>query len=461
MSINSFNSIINRRPSSTTSSTSVSTTNVILDYLLYLSINTRLEQANNDLQYMTEEQLPFYRKEGQDVKSIVEGLLQSHRTHESSIRLPLSLKHRLYLCQLLYLVFDRSLISSTTSFPIKSTRIPYQNSFTNPTYSQLTSPSSPSSIFQKQKTSKLPSNLLKYEKHFKNPLLSRCRKHRLSICNTCSQHPDNSSTIPPWSRRRSTPPKPIPSRKTAPGLIDAIPVFINTSAITYRIANEQLEFDNDSSLVKPLWYDLLLDLLTQAAIECYFCDSYSSIDTLLEIFSYGDIDPSDYHSDDSESDDDEDSHFAANRADDYLLWQRTPYLDEFRQKKKVRMEEFLNVKGKLEQHFENLAQKYPIRDLEIEMYNYCSKINSTYMKLPELITLHKASTNPDFPVELFHIPGKYNGGINIPMSDDDLDDDINVQISDSRNLCEDAQKKRHILDDNDIKQLKKRKNLTS
>ncbi|CAG8711375.1 43451_t:CDS:2 [Gigaspora margarita] len=387
MSINSFNSI-NQRPS-TTSTTSVSTTNVILDYLLYLSINTRLEQAKNDLQYMTEEQLPFYRKEGQDVKSI-------------------------------------------------STRFPYQNSFTNPTYSQLTSPSSPSSIFQKQKSSKLPANLLKYEKHFKNPLLSRCRKHRLSICNSCSQHPDNSSTIPPWSRRRSTPPKPIPSRKTAPGLIDAIPVFINTSAITYRIANEQLDIDNDSSLVKPL----------------------CSIDTLLEIFSYGDIDPSDYHSDDSESDDDEDSHFAANRADDYLLWQRTPYLDEFRQKKKARMEEFLNVKGKLEQHFENLAQKYPIHDLEIEMYNYCSKINSTYMKLPELITLHKASTNPDFPVELFHIPGKYNGGINIPMSDDDLDDDLNVQISDSSNHCEDGQKKHHILEDNDIKQLKKRKNLS-
>ncbi|CAG8435763.1 6476_t:CDS:2, partial [Scutellospora calospora] len=209
-----------------------------------------------------------------------------------------------------------------------------------------------------------------------------------------------------------------------------------------------------------------------AAIECYLCDSYSSIDALLEIFSYGDIDPSDYHSDDSESDDDEDSHFAANRADDYLLWQRTPYLDEFRQKKKARMEEFLNVKGKLEQHFENLAQKYPIRDLEIEMYKYCNKVSSTYMKVPELISVHRSSTtNNDFPLELFHIPGIYNGGINIPVSDDDLDDNTVDQIPVSRsevvdqnidvNFDIETQRKRRVLEENDGKQLKKRKNLTS
>ncbi|CAG8587609.1 6916_t:CDS:2, partial [Dentiscutata heterogama] len=72
----------------------------------------------------------------QDVKPIVEGLLQSHRTHESSIKLPLSLKHRLYLCQLLHLVFDRSSISLTTSLPIRSTRAPYQNSSTNSAYPQ-------------------------------------------------------------------------------------------------------------------------------------------------------------------------------------------------------------------------------------------------------------------------------------------------------------------------------------
>jgi hypothetical protein len=180
--------------------------------------------------------------------------------------------------------------------------------------------------------------------------------------------------------------------------------------------------DNEPMTVKPMWYELLLDLLTQAAIECYLCDSYKSIDVLLEIFSYGDIDPSDYHSDDSESDDDDDPHFAATRADDYLLWQRTAYLDEFRQKKKDRMEEFLNVKGKLEQHFENLANKYPIRKFETEMLNYCADVTGS-LETPALMTGHKSlKNNNGLSSELFHIPGRYYEGIDIPISDDDYDD---------------------------------------
>ncbi|RHZ84422.1 hypothetical protein Glove_82g88 [Diversispora epigaea] len=387
------------------SNTPITTTNVILDYLLYLSINARLEQAKHDLQDLTGQPstIASQRKKGQGVDAIVEGLLQSYRTQETSLLLPLPLKHRLCLCQLLHLMFDRS--NLTSSSPLKSTRI--LQSSTN-----------------KQRAHKLPSYLAKFEKHFKNPLLSRCRKHRLNICNECNQNPDQFSTFPPWSRKRT---KPIPTRKTAPGLIDAIPVFINNSAITYRLAHKKLEFEqNESSiLVKPMWYDLLLSLLTQSAIECYLCDSYSSIDALLEIFSYGDIDPSDYHSDNSESED-EDPHVAANRADDYLLWQRTTFLDEFREKKKERMEEFLNVKGKLEQHFENLAIKYPIRHLEEEMLAYCKNVAS-FMDVPALMTIHNISLtdNEEFPIELFPIPGRYYGGIDIPMSEEEEGEENN------------------------------------
>ncbi|CAG8454547.1 5922_t:CDS:2 [Diversispora eburnea] len=332
--------------------TPISTTNVILDYLLYLSINARLEQAKNDLQDLTEQPstIASHRKKGQGVDAIVE---------ETSLSLPLPLKHRLCLCQLLHLVFDRS--NLTSSSPLKSTRI--LQSSTN--------------------KRKLPSNLAKFEKHFKNPLLSRCRKHRLDICNECNQNPDQIFTFSPWSRKRT---KPIPTRKTAPGLIDSIPVFINNNAITYRLTHKKSGFEQNepSILVKPIWYDLLLSLLTQSAIECYLCDSYSSIDALLEIFSYGDIDPSDYHSDDSESED-ENPHIAANRADDYLLWQRTKFLDEFREKKKERMEEFLNVKGKLEQHFENLAIKYPLRHLEEEMLGYCRNVANSQNIIMNLV----------------------------------------------------------------------------
>uniref|UniRef100_A0A1D1ZH56 Uncharacterized protein n=1 Tax=Anthurium amnicola TaxID=1678845 RepID=A0A1D1ZH56_9ARAE len=404
--------------------TNATTTNVILDYLLSLSINARIDQTKNELKNDNDQQQKFYNKKGQGVDAIVEGLLQSHRTQASSMLLPLPLKHRLYLCQLLHLVFDRSHIVASGSSPSKTNHVSTPSTTTTKSTNMTNTNTSTISTATRnninnnnnslQKSHKLPASLVKYEKHFKNALLSRCRRHRQSICSACQQHPSNSSVTPPMTRRRSTPPKPIPTRRTAPGLIDAIPVFLNTCAITYRLSND----DDESMTVKPTWYDLLLDLLTQAAIECYLCDSYNSIDALLEIFSYGNIDPSDYHSDDSESDDD-DPHFAATRADDYLLWQRTTYLDEFRQKKKDRMEEFLNVKGKLEQHFENLANKYPIRDFEKDMLNYCANVTES-LEPPALTTEHKANKNNDkLSNELFHIPGRYDGGIDIPMSDDD------------------------------------------
>ncbi|CAB4489224.1 unnamed protein product [Rhizophagus irregularis] len=444
----------------TNNNTLISTTNVILDYLLSVSINARIDQTKNDLKKFDDgQQQSFHIKKGQGVEAIVEGLLQSHRTQASSVLLPLPLKHRLYLCQLLHLVFDRSHIASpsshvshnflNTSNTQKSNQPPkLSNTTTNIPTTTSTSPLRNNST---QKSHKLPPNLVKYEKHFKNALLSRCRKHRQSICIACQQHPSNSSITPPMTRRRSTPPKPIPSRRTAPGLIDAIPVFLNTCAITYRLDN------NNGSTVKPIWYDLLLDLLTQSAIECYLCDSYSSLDALLEIFSYGNIDPSDYHSDDSESDDDDDPHFAATRADDYLLWQRTAYLDEFRQKKKDRMEEFLNVKGKLEQHFENLANKYPIRTFETDMLNYCADVTGS-LEPPALMTKSK---NDELSNDLFHIPGRYDGGIDIPMSDDDdyyYIEDTNKNPPQSENKYTDVKKRRLSETDKSNEMSKKNKN---
>ncbi|CAG8442796.1 6490_t:CDS:2 [Acaulospora colombiana] len=425
----------------------ITTTNNILDYLLYLSIDAKIEQAKDDLQNLTPK-VTYYRKKCQGVEVIVEGLLQSHRTQATSLILPAPLKHRLYLCQLLHLVYDRSKIISP---PLKSTRTIHPDSTSTTRYNPA-----PTSQFITPPTNrrdhKLPLNLEKYEKYFKNPLLSRCRRHRLNVCDMCNQRPDQS----PHSLK-STP----STRKTAPGLIDAVPVFINSIAIAYRLAHEKLEFEkNDPILVKSTWYDLLLDLLTQSAIECYFCDSYSSIDALLEIFSYGDIDPSDYHSDNSESEDDEDPHFAANRADDYLLWQRTTVLDEFRSKKKDRMEEFLNVQGKLEQHFANLAMKYPVCNLEAEMLAYCTNVLS-FVDAPALVKLH---TND----ELFNVSGRYGDGIDIPMSEDEFDGSYE-RNSDSRNVStnekiqenlvaeNEGTKKRHSLEIDQISLNKKQK----
>lgn len=37
----------------------------------------------------------------------------------------------------------------------------------------------------------------------------------------------------------------------------------------------------------PKWYDLFLELLTQAAIESYLCDGQVGLESIFEIFSYG------------------------------------------------------------------------------------------------------------------------------------------------------------------------------
>lgn len=85
----------------------------------------------------------------------------------------------------------------------------------------------------------------------------------------------------------------------------------------------------------------------------------------------------------------------------------------------------MNVKGKLEQHFVNLAIKYPIRHFEEEMLAYCKNVAS-FMDVPALMTIHNISlTNNDkLPIELFHIPGRYHGGIDIPMSEEDDDEEV-------------------------------------
>lgn len=35
------------------------------------------------------------------------------------------------------------------------------------------------------------------------------------------------------------------------------------------------------------WYRLLLEMMTQAVIEAYLCDSTVGVDTILDVFSYG------------------------------------------------------------------------------------------------------------------------------------------------------------------------------
>jgi hypothetical protein len=161
-----------------------------------------------------------------------------------------------------------------------------------------------------------------------------CRKHRLPNCN-------QSDCLSQKPKGKANP--------RNPGLLEAIPTFLKISASMLRSV---LDGDGD---VKPLtvagqqvmgggmpprWYDLFLELLTQAVIQCYLCDGHTGPETVSDAFSYGyvededeeedadDVDDADDADDaDDEEDDDEEEESLDNRdikaADHHLLFPKT------------------------------------------------------------------------------------------------------------------------------------------
>lgn len=102
------------------------------------------------------------------------------------------------------------------------------------------------------------------------------------------------------------------------GLIEAIPCFLRTSADMLRRTLESGDAKQDDGKpmmfagqkvmgggMPPRWYDLFLELLTQAAIESYLCDTQAGLEPIFEIFSYGDVEDED-HVDEVEDSDEED-----------------------------------------------------------------------------------------------------------------------------------------------------------
>ena len=196
------------------------------------------------------------------LETIVDGLLSSHRNIRPDISKPLGA--RLYLCQLATIVFGRfddTLVSETPGLPLS-----------RPPPSEHPIVAAP--------------GLAKYEKAFAKAVDKRaCRRHQTTDCKGCVQH----------------------KAKVPPGLIHAIPAFLKVSA--YLLRKEDLNDTRTASL-----YSLLLSLMTQAAIEAYLCDAHTTLASLLEIFSYGDIDPQEHY--------DEEDHDDHNSPDDFLLWRR-------------------------------------------------------------------------------------------------------------------------------------------
>lgn len=183
---------------------------------------------------------------------------------------------------------------------------------------------------------------------FSNPFQpSFCRRHRRSHCSQAL----------------------CKNNKGGPGLAEAIPAFLKTSANMLRSVLEE-KVDAKPLMVAgqqvmgggmpPRWYDLFLDLLTQAAIQAYMCDGKTGLETIYEIFSYGYVEDEDeeeslddeedddeleeMEEQEEEEDDDEEDIWSVKAADHHLLFPKTRTMFLFKMQVREREKE---VKHKL------------------------------------------------------------------------------------------------------------------
>jgi hypothetical protein len=227
------------------------------------------------------------------------GVLSDHRKRTpSSIATNPQLEQRLHLCQLTNLVFGRFDPAPNNTHPSEHT------------VSARTRKHSKQIVSSINNTDQDESHDIKLRRElFAAPVdPPSCRRHRRSHCLLCQ--------IPSEPKKRSqkatAPPTTHLPTAHCPGLIDAIPAFLKTSADWLRMALESASNTNSPAQpmtfggervmgggMPPKWYDLFLELLTQAVIECYLCDSHVGLESIFEAFSYGDVE---------EEEEDEDDH---------------------------------------------------------------------------------------------------------------------------------------------------------
>ncbi|RUS30965.1 hypothetical protein BC938DRAFT_478699 [Jimgerdemannia flammicorona] len=454
-----------------------STNKVILHYLLHLSIQSRLKQADLELnelrtsatsitdeaaeerQRLRIETASRAEKDKNAVEAIVSGILSNHRIRTLGVRLDLDLKHRLYLCQLTNLVFGRFDNSHHSSKP-------------TPTPSLSASSRRRRHLDTGADSSTLEAQELNLrERIFNTPLTpSRCRRHRQQVCQLC-RSPDTKVTSGDdkhgsagWRQPASfvvTPP---------PGLMNAIPAFLRTSAMSLRRSLEEEGVESRHQRVMgggmpPAWYDLFLDLLTQAAIESYLCDGKTGVEPIFEIFSWGDVEDeeeanyvdeeeAECEEEEEEDDEDEDDEFAVKAADYHLLFPKTRTMFLLSKTLREREKEngiagkrggrimgdrryrfrhidslfltpklFRMVENTLEDHFDQLAQKYPLEKFELNMREYINTVQKT-MAAPLLCKYENfepdaanpgASTSPSTPsTSSASSPPSYASPVSIP-----------------------------------------------
>ncbi|CEG70511.1 hypothetical protein RMATCC62417_06394 [Rhizopus microsporus] len=358
-----------------------STNKIILDYLLYLSIQSRLNQASIELLELSDplpkekERLEVRKKrwvesatkaeqDKRAVESIVAGILSSHCNKTPSFKHDHHFEQRLHLCQLTNLVFGRfdALWTGQHVIAHKATARRRRHQ---------------SVVVDNPNEDDILCDIKKREKRFSQPILPPfCRRHRVQDCYGCVLPNHPTSPVPPA------------------GLIEAIPTFLRTSADMLR---RILESDNE---VKPMmfagqkvmgggmppkWYDLFLELLTQAAIESYLCDAQVGLEPIFEIFSYGDVeeeeDEEEYEEEEHEQDVDE---WGIRAADHHLLFPKTRTMYLFKTQVREREKDFLNItEGSFQAHFEKLAQRFPLEHFERNMGDFIQMILDT-MDIPTL-----------------------------------------------------------------------------
>ncbi|KAI8644649.1 hypothetical protein BD408DRAFT_441629 [Parasitella parasitica] len=403
--------------------TSQSTNKIILDYLLYLSIQSRLKQArvellelsmplpqskedNSALEIRKQRWEDSASKAEQDknaVESIVAGILSSHCNRTPSFRIDSNFEQRLHLCQLTNLVFGRFDALSTGQHVIAHSSARRRRHETH------------MAVVIETDIHDEPCDIKRRQHIFAQPILPPfCRRHRIQSCYGCrspylkdkptnamlmdklhkleEEHHDDhegetTQSFKTLDLANISPPTP------PAGLIEAIPTFLRTSADMLRRALEREDGGDAKPMMfagqkvmgggmPPRWYDLFLELLTQAAIESYLCDTQAGLEPIFEIFSYGDVEDEE-HEDEEDSDDDDDDEpheqeideWGIRAADHHLLFPKTRTMYLFKTQVREREKDFLVVEGvDLQTHFEKLAQRFPLQTFEKSMGEFIQMI---------------------------------------------------------------------------------------
>ncbi|KAI8379430.1 uncharacterized protein BYT42DRAFT_568752 [Radiomyces spectabilis] len=415
-----------------TAATTPSTNKMILDYLLYLSIQSRLKQAQIELLELSiplpedKDDSVFIRqqrwqdtatKAEQDknaVESIVAGILSGHQNKKPGFQVDSDFAQRLHLCQLTNLVFGRFDATSTGQHVIahKSARRRRHETYMTSVIEEDTNEST---------------HIKRRRQLYSQAILPPfCRRHRRQNCYGCRADCSSSSASDSKQADQDTSDKGKQCASPPPaGLIEAIPTFLKTSADMLRRALESEEEKDVKPMIfagqrvmgggmPPRWYDLFLELLTQAAIESYLCDTQAGLEPIFEIFSYGDVededetdeaedheeevaedqdDGEDHHDVEDDDDMDEEDEWGVQAADHHLLFPKTRTMHLFKTQVREREKEFLIVEGdSLEKHYEKLAQKFPLETFEKNMGEFIQMILQT-METPALDKYENSERN--------------------------------------------------------------------